>query len=41
MAEPLLDQRVTVVSGAGQGIGNEIARSLTGYGARIEIGVAL
>ncbi len=35
MAESLLDQRVAVVTGAGQGIGLEIARSLTGYGARV------
>ena len=35
MAESLLDQRVAVVTGAGQGIGREIARSLTGYGARV------
>lgn len=35
MAESLLDQRVAVVTGAGQGIGLEIARSLTGHGARV------
>jgi len=35
MAESLLDQRVAVVTGAGQGIGLEIARSLTRYGARV------
>lgn len=35
MAEPLLDQRIAVVTGAGQGIGREIARSLTGHGARV------
>jgi 3-oxoacyl-[acyl-carrier protein] reductase len=35
MAESLLDQRVAVVTGAGQGIGREIARSLTAYGARV------
>jgi 3-oxoacyl-[acyl-carrier protein] reductase len=35
MAESLLDQRVAIVTGAGQGIGLEIARSLTGYGARV------
>jgi NAD(P)-dependent dehydrogenase (short-subunit alcohol dehydrogenase family) len=41
MAESLLDQRVAVVAGAGQGIGYEIAQSLTGHGAQVEIGVAL
>jgi 3-oxoacyl-[acyl-carrier protein] reductase len=35
MAEPLLDQRIAVVTGAGQGIGREIARSLTAHGARV------
>ncbi len=35
MAESLLDQRVAVVTGAGQGIGLEIARSLTEQGARV------
>jgi len=35
MAQSLLDQRVAVVTGAGQGIGLEIARSLTAYGARV------
>jgi 3-oxoacyl-[acyl-carrier protein] reductase len=35
VAEFLLDQRVAVVTGAGQGIGREIARSLTGHGARV------
>jgi 3-oxoacyl-[acyl-carrier protein] reductase len=35
MAESLLDQRVAIVTGAGQGIGREIARSLSGYGARV------
>ncbi|WP_084027745.1 3-oxoacyl-ACP reductase FabG [Mycobacterium avium] len=38
MAEALLDQRVAVVTGAGQGIGREIARSLAGYGARVVVG---
>ena len=33
MAESLFDQRAAVVTGADQGIGREIARSLTGYGA--------
>ncbi len=37
MAESLLDQRVAVVTGAGQGIGLEIARSLTGHGARVVV----
>lgn len=35
MAEPLLDQRVAVVTGAGQGIGREIARMLSSHGARV------
>ncbi len=35
MAESLLDQRAAVVTGADQGIGREIARSLGGYGARV------
>ena len=34
MAESLFDQRAAVVTGADQGIGREIARSLTGDGAR-------
>jgi 3-oxoacyl-[acyl-carrier protein] reductase len=37
MAESPLDQRVAVVTGAGQGIGREIARSLTGHGARVAL----
>jgi 3-oxoacyl-[acyl-carrier protein] reductase len=35
MVEALLDQRVAVITGAGQGIGREIARSLAGHGARV------
>lgn len=35
MVESLLDQRVAVVTGAGQGIGLEIARSLAQHGARV------
>jgi len=35
MAESLFDQCAAVVTGADQGIGREIARSLTGYGARV------
>ena len=35
MADSLLDQRVAVVTGAGQGSGRPIARSLTGAAARV------
>jgi 3-oxoacyl-[acyl-carrier protein] reductase len=35
MAEPLLAERVAVITGAGQGIGREIARSLRGFGAQV------
>ncbi|CDO90373.1 beta-ketoacyl-ACP reductase [Mycobacterium triplex] len=35
MPGSLLDQRVAVVTGAGQGIGLEIARSLRDYGAQV------
>jgi len=35
MTAPLLDQRVAVVTGAGQGIGREIARVLTAHGATV------
>ena len=35
MADQLLDERVAVVTGAGQGIGREIARSLRSFGANV------
>ena len=35
MVDPLLADRVAVVTGAGQGIGREIARSLRAYGANV------
>jgi 3-oxoacyl-[acyl-carrier protein] reductase len=35
MADSLLAERVAIVTGAGQGIGREIARSLRSYGARV------
>jgi 3-oxoacyl-[acyl-carrier protein] reductase len=35
MVDPLLAERVAVVTGAGQGIGREIARSLRGFGAQV------
>jgi len=37
MTEPLLNERVAVVTGAGQGIGREIARLLTQHGARVVV----
>jgi 3-oxoacyl-[acyl-carrier protein] reductase len=35
MTDPLLADRVAVVTGAGQGIGREMARSLRAYGANV------
>jgi 3-oxoacyl-[acyl-carrier protein] reductase len=35
MSAPLLDRRVAVVTGAGQGIGREIARVLSAHGATV------
>jgi len=35
MTDPLLAERVAVVTGAGQGIGREMARSLRAYGANV------
>jgi 3-oxoacyl-[acyl-carrier protein] reductase len=35
MVDPLLAERVAIVTGAGQGIGREIARSLHAHGARV------
>lgn len=35
MVEPLLAERVAIVTGAGQGIGLEIARTLNAHGARV------
>src|SRR4051794_13205846 len=35
MADQLLAERVAVVTGAGQGIGREIARSLHAFGAKV------
>jgi 3-oxoacyl-[acyl-carrier protein] reductase len=35
MADPLLTERVAIVTGAGQGIGLEIARSLRAFGANV------
>lgn len=35
MTDPLLAERVAVVTGAGHGIGREIARSLRSYGAEV------
>jgi 3-oxoacyl-[acyl-carrier protein] reductase len=35
MTDPLLAERVAVITGAGQGIGREIARSLHAFGAKV------
>jgi 3-oxoacyl-[acyl-carrier protein] reductase len=35
MVDPLLAERVAVITGAGQGIGREIARSLRSFGANV------
>jgi NAD(P)-dependent dehydrogenase (short-subunit alcohol dehydrogenase family) len=36
MTDPLLAERIAVVTGAGQGIGREIARSMRSYGAEVD-----